>query len=320
MIKIFKTNGVLQIAIIVAAVVAIWIGSFVKPVEMAEDGMCGPVYRLIAMGLAGLPTVSTLVALLLTLTEGYLLNRLLYKKGLIPLNTLMPLLMYVIVSGIGVRSCGMRPEVVANLWLMLALMSMMPKENMIMEEGRIFNTGLWCSMAVLTWIPSVYVLVPIAIGQITYKMYKGREWAVSLLGLMAPIIIVLTAMFMTDEIGETAEYAKTLASELGVRYDGGGWSIAETAVLAVFAIATTVGTVTLLFGKTVVQRKHGMVFVSLLIFSVASMFYGNLMPVDGEPFAIVLATTGSIFLIEKKKRLWIYDIVIAAMFLTSLFL
>lgn len=320
MIKIFKTNGVLQIAIIVAAVVAIWIGAFLKPIEMAEDEICGPVYRLMKMGLAELPTVSTIVALLLTLAEGYLLNRLLYQKGLIPLNTLMPTLLYVIVMGMGVRSCGLTPAVVANLWVVLALMSMMPKENMIMEEGKIFNTGLWCSMALLTWMPAVFVLVPIVIGQITYKMYKGREWAVNILGLMAPIIIVLTTLFMMDKLGMMAVYAETLASGLGLRYDGGAWSIVETSVMGLMVIVTTAGTVRILFGRTIEQRKHGLVIVSLLIFSIASMFYVSLMPIDGGPYALVLATTGSIFLMEKKKKLWIYDIIIALLFATSLFL
>lgn len=318
MIKIFKTNGVLQIAIIAVAVIAIWVWAFITPPEMADDDTCGPLYLLLKMGLGGLPTVSTVVALVLTLTEGYLLNRLLYEKGLVPLNSLMPTLMYVIIMGMGVRCNGLSPALVSNMWILLALMSMMPKDNMILEEGKIFNTGLWCSMAFLTWTPAVFVLVPIVLGQITYKMYKGREWAVNVLGLLAPVIVVVTTTFMTDKMDVIKGYAVSLVSGVGIRLCGEVLCTVEAAVFLLFGFWVTIGAIVVLNGRTIVQRKHGVVIVSLLIYSVATVFYGNLSPIEGGPFAIVTATTASVYMMDKKKKLWIYDLMILVLFLTSL--
>ena len=115
----FRTNGVLQIAIIAVAVVAIWLRWFIWPAEMVDETGSGPVYDLMRMVLGGVPVAATAVALGLTLAEGYVLNRMLYEKGLVPLNSLMPMLLYVIYLAIGCR--GMSPVVVANLWVLLGL-------------------------------------------------------------------------------------------------------------------------------------------------------------------------------------------------------
>ena len=318
MIKVFRTNGVLQIAIIVIAVVAIWVWSFIAPPEMADNDACGPLYLLLKMGLGGLPTVSVVVGIALTLAEGYLLNRLLYEKGLVPLNSLMPMLMYVIFMGMGVRSNGLSPALLTNLWILLAMMAMMPKENMIMEERRIFDTGLWCSMAILTWIPSVAVLIPIALGQITYKMYKGREWAVSVLGLLAPVIVVVTTMFMMDRMDVMAGYAVSLVSGVGIRFCGEVLCTVEAAVFVLLGIVLTIGAIGVLNGRTIVQRKHGIVMVSMLIYSAATLFYASLTPIEGGAFAIAMASTGSIYVMDKKKRLWIYDLMVVVLFVMSL--
>lgn len=318
MIKVLRTNGVLQIAIIAIAVVAIWVGWFVEPEVMTDRGDGGPLYILIKNTLGSNGIVSVIIALILTLTEGYLLNRLLYERGLIPLNTLMPMLLYMLVMGIGANGCRLTPELITNMWVILALWSVMPKEGVIKTEGSIFNSGLLCGMTALTWTPGVVVIVPITIGQIIYKMYQGREWAVGILGLFAPIIIVLTTAFLIDDWEMIVSYTETVANGLGLRESVRWDSILETTVLGLFAMVTTVGTLTMLERKTIAQRTHGLVIVTVFIYSLATLFYESLMPVDAEPFAVVVAAMGSIYFMEKKKHLWIYDIMIGLLFLTSM--
>lgn len=311
-IKVFRTNGVLQIAIIAVAVVAIWLRWFIWPAEMVDETGSGPVYDLMRMVLGGVPVAATAVALGLTLAEGYVLNRMLYEKGLVPLNSLMPMLLYVIYMAIGCR--GMSPVVVANLWVLLGLRSMMPKENLILEDRKIFNTGFWCSMAGLSWMPAIWVVVPIVIGQLTYKMYKGREWSVWTLGWLAPVIVVVTALFMADRIEESVVYAKEIAAT-AEEWFGGDWvSMATAVVVMVIGIVTTVGAANVLEGKTRVVRKHGLVMGAMLIYGAAAMVYEGVTPLDGGPWALGFATTGSVFMMEKRKWLWVYDVLLGLLF------
>ena len=319
MIRIFKTNGILQIAVIAAALLAIYGGSLFDPPEMACDETCGPFYLLLHKILSGVPHTAAVLALLLTLTEGYLLNRLLYDKSLIPLNSLMPTFLYVILMGIGVETNGLTPALVTNLWLMLALISMMPKDGMIMTENSIFNTTMWFSMAVMTWTPALFAAVPIIAGLLTYKVYKGREWSVAMLGFLALIIIVATILFLIDRIDIAAKYAAGSTNGLRIYYDQSPLPIAETVLFSLMAIFCTISTVSALFRTTIAQRKHGLVIVSLLIYSLSSLFYTKLTPLNVQPFAITVATTGSIYLIGKKTKLWRYDIALALLFIMSLY-
>ena len=319
MIKIFKTNGALQIAIILAATVGIWAGALVSPPEMTGDATCGPVYLLLLRSVGALPRLAVVTAMLLTVAEGYLLNRLLYNKGLVPLNSLMPMLLYVVCMGIGVDTGGLTPALVANLWLLLALNSMMPKENMVMEENSIFNATMWYSMAVVTWVPTLFAAIPMIAGLLSYKVYKGREWGVAILGFLAPLIIVSTVLFLMDRMDVAGTYAASATGMLDIVADMDALAVVETAVFALTAGVATLSSISGLYAGTIAQRKHGLVLTSFLIYSVATLFYTRLMPVDAQGFAIPIATTGSIWLLGRKRRLWVYDILIAVLFLMSLY-
>ena len=285
---------------------------------MVADATCGPFHLLLRKILHGVPHVAAILGLLLTIVEGYLLNRLLYNKGLTPLNTLLPTLLYTILMGVGVEANGLTPAVVTNLWLLLALNSMMPKENMIMQENSIFNTTMWFSMATITWIPALYAAIPIIVGLLTYKVYKGREWSVALLGFLAPIIIVATTLFLIDRLDMATNYAVSSIANLHIYSDIDTLSITQATLFALMALIVTVSTISNLFRNTIPQRKHGMVIVSLLVYSVAALFYSKLMPINAQPFAITVATTGSIYLLERKRKLWIYDIFLVILFILSL--
>lgn len=319
MIRIFKTNGILQIVIILAVSVAVCGKNLIAPPEMACDATCGPIYLLLHKILSGSPLIAAILALLLTLIEGYLLNRLLYNKGLIPLNSLMPTLLYVMLMGVGVETYGLSPALLTNLWLLLSLNSLMPKESLIVPENCIFNTTMWFSMAVMTWLPALFAALPIIAGLLSYKVYKGREWSVALLGFLALIIIVATILFLIDRMDIATNYAVSSIGELHIFCDTETLAIAETALFAIMAIYCTISSVSSLYRNTIAQRRHGLVIVSMLVYSLSSLFYTKFMPINAQPFAITVATAGSICLLGRKRRLWIYDIAMAILFFLSLY-
>lgn len=311
LVKVFRTNGALQIAIIVVAVAAIWLGWLTRGVEYSTEGG-GPVYELLRMVTRGVPVVATVLGLCLTLAEGYLLNALMYERGLVPLNSLMPMLLYVIYMGIGGE--GLRPVTVANLWVLLGLRSMMPKENLILEDSRIFNTGFWCSMAGLTWLPAIWVVVPMTMGLLTYRMYGGREWSVWTLGWLAPVIVVVTWLFMGDRMWEIGEYARGVEDVAEVWFEGRWPAMVWAGVFWVTGVVMTVGAAGVLEGRTRVVRKHGMVMGAMLLMGVVGVIYGGVTPVGGGAFAIGMSATGSVFMMEKRKWLWVYDVIVGLLF------
>ena len=318
MIKIFKTNGALQIAVILAATVVVWVPAFVWPAGMPTDDVCGPLYRLLSETVGTVPLLAAGVALLLAVLEGYLLNRLLYKKGLVPLNSLMPMLLYILIMGVGVEAAGFTPALLANLWIVLMLNSLMPKDDMLMEQNSIFNSTMWFSMAVISWMPCVYAAVPLIVGLLTYKVYRGREWSVALLGFLAPLIIVATALFLIDRSWMLADYAASFAGGLHIEADTGAPAIVQTTLFVLMSLIVIAGAVGQFNRNTIAQRKHGFVVMSMLVYAVATPFYGRLMPLDAQPFAISLAATGSVYLLERKSRLWAYDVALAFLLLLSL--
>lgn len=320
MIKLFKTNGLMQIVFIVFAGLILWTPSLINPPTPTTDISSGPLYVVFCFLLAKIPLVATIVALLLTLTEGYLLTKLLNDKGLIPLNTLLPMFLYVLAMGFGVSQQGFSHGVVTNLWIILALHSMMPDEHLVVPENRIFNTSLWLSMSTITYLPCIFLSIPVIIGLLSYKVYKAREWGIAILGLLAPYIIVGTVLFMTDDLTLIDDYIKEAVNAIDFNIQWVGWSNIYSILVGLFFVVLGMFSIANFGTQTIAQRRHGWVVIGITIYGICTTFYDGFTPVNGQHFAIVASTIGCILLdTPRPKRIWINDLCLVFIIIAGLY-
>ena len=111
MLKTFRTNIPVQIAIILVASVLLWKG-FIHPQHVLLEGG-GDLYHFICGAMS--PAVATIVAFVLVLAEGVLLNSILYRHKMITQSSLLPMLFYIIAMSIGHPTLS--PVIVGSLFL-----------------------------------------------------------------------------------------------------------------------------------------------------------------------------------------------------------
>lgn len=220
------------------------------------------------------------------------------------------MLVYLIAMSCGMDHLGLSVGVLVNMWLLLALWVLMPDENMVVSKNGIFNALLFIAMSTLFYMPSVLLLVPIAIIFTVYKIYTGREWALALLGYLAPLIILFTMLFMTDRMDVMVACGQQLANMWAVRMDPSTGEIIYFAAFILLGLVFFFKAMSLTTTKIQSQRKHEYALSILLMYGCAMLFYERTIPPDGQAFAIPLALLGSDFFMAKRKKIWAVEIIL----------
>lgn len=310
MIKIFRYYGVLQLITILAIAVIACVVQIIPGGEAANVEGAGPMWELIKLLTGKSLYVSVIAGTVLTVGEGYMLARILYNRGLSPINTLMPMLMFLIWSLMG-GNTQLSPLMFVNLFTLLALMSFMPRSGLVLNSNGIFNSMAYVAIGTMFYLPAVFLIIPISIAFLNYKLYSVREWVIALFGFMAPYIVMITAMFLFDKTYLLIPWSETLVSGFGVRVDNSVWGITCGVIEVIAMLYMLFWTIGKFQHGLQTERRHGTAILVLLLWSLAAMFYTRLVPFDGATVAISMSMATSLFLFsEVRRHQWTREVVV----------
>ena len=196
MLRIFRTNVVLQIFIILIVAVLMWIGVFIHPRPTPIEGG-GQLYYWIT-GLLS-PLASTIIAFVLVIVEGVLLNSMLYRHKMMTQSSLMPLLFYIVAMSIGRPT--LTPMLLGSLFLIIGMSQLMLTTTLLsLDLDKIFGASASIACATLFCPAMAVFLVPLIANMFNFSLYGWRDWTMLILGILAPYIVLETYYYMVDEL------------------------------------------------------------------------------------------------------------------------
>lgn len=298
MLKIFRTDVFLQAIIILIVSGAMWIGEFLHPAPIPIDGG-GPLFYWLTKHIS--PRLGSIVGYLLVLVEGFVFNGLLYRHKMIAQSSLMPMLFYVIAMSLGTPT--LTPVLLGSMLLILAIGQLMLTTTLLsLTPDKIFASYALVSMATLFCPPLAVFFIPLIIGMFTYRLYGWRDWAMLFLGLLAPLILVETVYFVTDEIFYRNYLLLYDLTDIHFRCHG-SWS--EWAAGIVFALIIVVGLGAAIAGsqnRNVNYKKNITAILSFSIGSILFSLYSGFVPVPTQAFAIPFACGTTTIFIDPGRR------------------
>jgi hypothetical protein len=159
-----------------------------------------PFYELLVRGLVGLSWLSTLIALLLLLAEGFLLNYIVNENEVLTKKTAIPGLFYIVFMSHNSSMLELHPVIFANLFLMFALSKILNSYRKDLAFSQVFDAGILISVATLFYFPCVVFLPLIGVALILFRPFIWREWFISFLGVLVPYVFVVTWYFWNDSL------------------------------------------------------------------------------------------------------------------------
>lgn len=298
MLKIFRTDIFMQAVVILIVSVVMWVGVFINPQPIPiDDG--GPLFFWLTGHMS--PRWGTIIAFLLVIVEGFIFNGILYRHKMISQNTLMPMLFYIIAMSLG--SPTLTPILIGSLLLILAIGQLMLTTTLLsLTPDKIFGAAALVALATL-FCPSMAVFfIPLIIDMFTYSLYGWRDWAMLILGLLAPIILVETIYFVNDEIFYRNYLLLYNLTDLHISAQG-SWVNWTRSLL--FAVLFVIG-----LGAAAVNSQNRNVnfkknITAILIFAIGSILYSlysTLIPIPTQAYAIPFACSTTSIFIEPNRR------------------
>ncbi len=318
MLRIFRTNVVLQIFIILIVAVLMWIGVFIHPRPTPIEGG-GQLYYWIT-GLLS-PLASTIIAFVLVIVEGVLLNSMLYRHKMMTQSSLMPLLFYIIAMSIGRPT--LTPMLLGSLFLIIGMSQLMLTTTLLsLDLDKIFGASASIACATLFCPAMAVFLVPLIANMFNFSLYGWRDWTMLILGILAPYIVLETYYYMVDEL--FYRNYLILYGLTDINWSVGG-SLIDWIGSLIFLLLFVVG-----FGSTVINGQNKTInfkknLTAILLFTVGSILftlYTHIFPVHTQAFAIPFALCTTLLFVDPKRDVWwqnlIFILVIVAFVIWNL--
>lgn len=197
-IRTFKKNYTLQLILIIVLPLLLWFPAFLSSPELIKTDYDAPLYLLIYNTFASSKLLSTLIAFALVLIQGIVLNSIFAYNQLSSRNTLLPAFIFILLQSTNYHSMTISSALIFNTFLIISLYFIFKSFDKNEGLDEIFNVSLFISLAFLTYIPAILLLIWLLLSFLNYRFYKWRYWLVSFFGLLTPILIIAVYYFLTD--------------------------------------------------------------------------------------------------------------------------
>ena len=262
----------------VAIAVLLWLPVFSNPQWTPSITEGSIFFQNIRQLLLPNPWTAQIIAFVLMLIEAFLLLRIDLKFIIVEDKVIMPPLIYVLTISMLARNYNVLPVMLANLFLMMAIMRTFDSERFPEQKRYYFESGLLIGVGSLLFPPLMVMMLFVLATQFVMRYFDIREFLASVLGFVLPTFFYLFGMFMIDEqdlfwsrfgqVFETQEF--TLHFNIV--------QICAICYMALFALIALIVMSQYIRMYKVTTRKYFMLFFWLIIISVAGFF---LVPCSG---------------------------------------
>lgn len=276
MLSIFRTNQLLFSVFFIFYILLLWAYSLFVPQTWSPDAMgifSHWVYNKI--GTSGLLAQS--LAIFLLFLQAFWISKMSVDHRLGDKVNLFPGVFYILLASSLPDFLHLSPVLMGNTFFIIALSDLVGTYKNTYNSGRIFNTGLWISVASLFYLSFLSFLLLAIIGLSIMRAVRLREWLMILIGGMVPYILTATYCFWHDMLGFFFEFQFAKGSGFfDINIDFSWYSYAELCFFILLTIIVILNFNTYMFKKNIqVQKKLSILYWVLLLLPITLLFQAN---------------------------------------------
>lgn len=202
LIGFFRKSYLFQYVFLVLIACLLWITTFLKPGGRIPetDALLQPGYALILTVIGSNDFAGKIISFALVLTMAFLFNQILIQHELVPKNTLLPALVFIILISHSNQMLHLEPSIISGFLLLIVLHYLFQAYTEEEAYGQIFNAGFLTGISSFIYFPSIFFIIFIWLTFIVFRLYKWREWLIPAIGVGIPYIFLLTYYFWFDKL------------------------------------------------------------------------------------------------------------------------
>ncbi|MBR1627230.1 MAG: hypothetical protein IJ681_08830 [Bacteroidales bacterium] len=200
-VSIFKKNYFLQLILLILLPLLLWIPAFITSPQIISAGRLDmPLYEVLEYIFPEQSVMNTITAFLFVVGQAFLLNYILTYYEITKKNSYFPAFIYMLLFSCDYRIMTLSSILCANWFVILAILSFLQCYNKSEGLDQIFLTSFLVGIASLFYVPYILLMFWIWIGLLNFKIYKWRPLIVSLLGMIAPYVVLTVIYYLDNRI------------------------------------------------------------------------------------------------------------------------
>jgi hypothetical protein len=310
LLKYINSNRISVVLLISLLPVVYWIPSLFQGSIETTETVGVPLGKLIISFNRDFRLISSLIALLFVIVNGYLLIQLNTIHIFIPLRTQLPSFFYVTLAIGMAQSHQLTPALVSSTLMILLVYRIF---NTYKTDGisvNFLDAGLLVSISSLIYFPALAFFFFLLAAIILLRPFIWREWTFAVLGLILPYVFLFSLYYLAD-IAVAGLFKDIADSFIKAKQDFRLSNIVSWSYILFFLLISSYFMASALDSMKIHARKFFLVFLVFFMFSVLVYL---IIPSAGTGMvffvSVPLAYLFSFYFI-KCKRNWINELFFA---------
>ncbi|MHC1706143.1 MAG: hypothetical protein AB9842_01340 [Bacteroidales bacterium] len=316
LIRLFRTESLLQFILLLFLGVLLWMPAFINPVPSPIPWSPVPVYEKI-IGLIGtVGLLNTILAFILVLAQGIILTLLLSAHDLSPRNNLLPAIIYMILMSWNPLMLTLNPALITNAILLIFLFLFMKVYERPDAFKEVFSACFTLSLACFFDAPLIILLLLVWFGFLIYRVFTWREWMISLIGFGLPLIYICFYYFWKGELSGLLNRTTTVINQIEpIDYYFDPVTYIILIIMGLLVLSAILRIYSIIQEKVISIRKKFLFIIWFFMLTIpVFLFSGNTMWYQGS-ISLLPATALISFHFASLKKLFWWEILFTTLLL-----
>jgi len=311
LIQLFRKSYLLQYILLLLLTIILWIGAFIQPFEIpiVTKPLLTPGYSLLMGILQGNVLLRVIIAMILVISGALLFNYALTKFDLVPKNTLVPAMVYIVLLSYSPSLLALHPVAIPVLLMLLVLYFLFQVYTEEEAFAPIFNIGFLIGISSMFYFPSIFFILFIWLTFIVYRLYSWREWTIPITGIITPYLFLFTYYFLTDSLEPAYLAYAAYFSKITIFQFSFDFSILNyiiTSLVILFSIWAGVLLLSNIQEKIISLRKRYWTIYYLLAIAIFTYIFSDIFFKWHQVFSLIPASVFLAYTFSQLKNLrWI---------------
>ena len=203
MVKFFRSGNPLTVLLLLIYTLVVKFYYLIHPSTFLADGSEGLLYDLLIKWMVMIfgksPLVFTSLAILLLLLQALLITKIVNHQRLFAKPTYLPAMSYMLFTSLWQGWNVFSPGLLVNLVMLWVFSSITLLYTRTSARDVVFNIGFALGVCGLFYFPAIVFCLLLWLSLLIMRPFRLAEWIIALLGLICPIYLLGTYLFLTDQ-------------------------------------------------------------------------------------------------------------------------
>jgi hypothetical protein len=312
-ITIFRDKSILTIFSLIAICLFTHLHIFFVPVILHATKNSGLIADFIDQyGILIQPFVLNIIYIIIIFIQAIRLNIILNNQKLFSKSGFTTALAFILFSGLFTNTYEISAALIANSLVIWIFSFSIKLYNNSSPKSLLYNLGLLASCSILLYKPLALITVGLLFALLILRSFKIAEWLIFILGLITPIYILISALYLTDNLDYINHFILNYSFNFELKQET--WYLISVSTIVLLTLAGLVTWYPNSNRMVIQSRKSWAVILIFFLLSICGILILNNFNFYAELLCLVpcAAFVSNFFLYPSKKILINFFLIVIA--------